>query len=198
MIITREDFRGILFNVRGASMVSIVAETEPKLTGGKKCTFAGVKKISMVNGAINWNYQNAVNKQREKEDQPLNDDGSIENFVPHPRKWGMRLHTISENGNKRLLPLVAHNFELSNEIVSERQLLEIPVECLYLEYRPISSEYKYYLNGKEVDKAEVNKYLPPSSPGRQGVENQIILRDYKLNSIQQIVMKGEVYTFKAA
>lgn len=199
MKITHERLRNMLFNLRGATMVSIIAETEPKLTGGKKCPFAGVVKVSYVNGQINWNYQNAVNKQRMREDQPINEDGTIEDFVPLPRKWGSRLHTLNDRGEKRLLPLVAHNANLESEIVTEDQLVNIPVECLYLEYRPLKTvDYKYFLNGVEVDREEVNKYLPKPSPGRQGVENQIILRDYKLGSIKEITMNGETYSMGVA
>ena len=78
-----------LMGLRGAKFTTIVAETDPRMrkTGNP---YVGATKISRVNGVVNWIYQNAVNNQRCRENQPL-DQGEVEHFEPEPRKWGTRL-----------------------------------------------------------------------------------------------------------
>lgn len=68
----------------GAKPVTITTTTVPDLVGGKSCPLAGrVQKVSRVNGFLNFNYQNAVNRQLGREDKE-------QEFEAHPRKWGNR------------------------------------------------------------------------------------------------------------
>jgi hypothetical protein len=192
--ITRSTLRDMLFNQRGATFVTMTARTVPVLVGGKKCPLAGLTKVSVINGTINWSYQNAVNAQRLREGTPTDENDVVEHFVPHPRSWGVRLHeALAERSKARLLPLVAKNWN-SSEITAE-ELATLPVEELYLEFKAGKSiEYKYFLADKEVPADEAHQHIRPASPSsRQQVENEIILRDYKLCSIEQITMNGESY-----
>lgn len=192
MKITAIDFAKLLFNQRGATFVTIVAQTVPTLVGGKKCPLAGLTKTSRVNGTINWSYENAVNRQREREQTPLDVNDEVEQFEAKPRQWGVRLH-IAGDRKTRLLPLVAHPWHKSTIDADELRL--IPVESLYLEFRVGESlEYQYNLGDRIVPESEVNQYLPVRREGaRQQVENPVILRDYKLVNIVEITMNGETY-----
>ncbi|NOJ99736.1 hypothetical protein HMI51_43575, partial [Corallococcus coralloides] len=128
--------------------MTIVAETEPDLVGGKSCPLHGrVKKISRVNGQINWVYENAVNNQRGRENQPLDATGNIESFIAEARRWGSRLHV-----DNRLLPFVAHKKAEtpkkgeakpekapSHKTVTMDELKATPIDELYLEMRVLNS-----------------------------------------------------------
>lgn len=197
---TLAGFRSMLFNARGAKPVTIVTRTEPALTGGKKCPLAGLVKVSTVNGMINFNYENAVNRQRSRE-------GNDETFESASRKWGRRLYETPEevenpNSVKRIerkrrdprhLPFVAKNW--TEETISVDEFNEIPNNELYLEMKVENSgDYIYMLNGVEIPKEQVAPYLPKKKEGeRQDVEKTVILRDYKIENVEQITIDGESY-----
>lgn len=91
MTITMQQFVDLILNRKGAQIVTLTTATEPKLK--RTNPFGTVTKISVVNGVINYNYQNAVNRQREREDKETD-------FVSQPRTWGQKIpHT----------PFVEHN-----------------------------------------------------------------------------------------
>jgi len=91
-------------------------------------------------------------------------------FEAVPRKWGQRLPNS---------PLVEHNGKL---------YLETKVEKVY--------DTKYILDDKEVTKEEIAEYLRgKTESSRQGTEKQIILRDYALDNIKEIRIKGKVHSF---
>jgi len=100
--ISSTDFIAMLYSVRGATMVSFIASTEPKMKGGNP--FPGLRKITKINGVLNFNYQSAVNRQRERE-------GVVADFVAEPRKWGVRVEGT---------PLVTHNGKTYIEAKVER------------------------------------------------------------------------------
>lgn len=165
--ITVEQLKEMLKARKGATIVTIVAETEPDLrkTGNP---YIGCKKISRVNGVINWIYENAVNRQREREGQPVNADGYIEHFESLPRKWGQRIHGT---------PFVEHK---------DNTYLELKVE------RSLGHEYRH--NGETLTDEQVAPFLPKKKEGeRQKVDKPVILRDYNLTNIVQISVGGEVY-----
>ncbi len=175
--VTVEELGNLLYNQVGATFVTILAYTEPDTVGGKACPVKGVRKLALVNGVINWSYENAVNKQRLREGQPADENGAVEYFEPAARRWGTRLH--KKIGEKTLLtPLVEHK--------GERHSLELKVER--------SLRYNYYLDGKHIAKDKVEPHLRPRSEGkRQQVENPVILRDYKLCNVKAIRFNGEAY-----
>ena len=115
--ITKNQLVDRLMNLRGAKFTTIVAETDPRMlkTGNP---FVGATKISRVNGVVNWIYQNSVNNQRVRENQPLDQQGEIEHFSPEPRKWGQRLK--HETGH--VAPLVEHKGKHYLELKVERSL----------------------------------------------------------------------------
>jgi hypothetical protein len=197
---TLSAFRTMLFGVKGAKPVTIITRTEPTLTGGKKCPLAGLVKISTVNGMINFNYENAVNRQRSRE-------GNSEVFESAARKWGKRLYEAPEeveNPNSvqrierkrrtpRHLPFVAKNWK--EDTITIDEFNEIPNDELYLEMKVENSgDYIYMLNGEEIPKEKVAPYLPKKKEGeRQDLEKTVILRDYKIENVEQITIDGESY-----
>lgn len=160
---------------RGTQIVTIVARTTPDLVGGKKSPLAGrkVEKVATVNGMINWNYTNAVNNQRLRESKPLNENDEVEAFVAEPRKWGKRIQQSA---------FVRHIPKKENE---KRVYLEQKVER--------SLGYQFYIDDVPVDASEVLPFVRESNSDRQGVDKKIILRDYRLSSIEYITMQGDTF-----
>lgn len=169
---TRDNLVQIMQNRRGAFFATIVAETEPAVRKTNN-PYVGVKKISRVNGLLNWIYENSVNRVRIKENQPLDNNGDVEHFVSKPRKWGQRIKR--EDGS--ITPLVEHK---------GKNYLELKVE------RSLGYEYRH--NGQIVDPTAIEPFLPKREEGaRQEVDNPVILRDYSIENIVQITIDGIVY-----
>ncbi len=169
---TRDELVSTLLTRKGAFFATIVAETDPRMrkTGNP---YVGAMKISRVNGLFNWIYENAVNRQRIRENQPLDSAGEVEHFTPEPRKWGTRL----KRADGTVTPLVEHKGKHYLEMKVERSL-----------------GYEYRLSGATLDPKAVEAFLPERKEGaRQEVENPVILRDYAVDSIQQITLDGVVY-----
>ena len=151
---------------RGAQPVTIVTETDSRMvkkhrqTGDPNPYLGRVVKRSRVNGMVNWVYANSVNRQRGRE-------GEEQDFTPEPRKWGERVAGT---------PFVAHKGALYLELKVERAVEE-PV---------------YLCDGQEIDRAQIAAYLPKrrSNAGHQGVEQEVILRDYRVDSIREITFGG--------
>lgn len=95
-------------------------------------------------------------------------EGLEADFESHPRRWGSRVDGT---------PLVEHKGRF------------------YLEVNVQSSESRYVDNmGREVPREELEEFFGSrSSSSRQGVEDKVILRDYKISSINQINMFGQQY-----
>ena len=176
MPVTLPEFRNRLESVVGAKMVSIVALTDVKLTGGKGNSLQGrVTKRSYVSGVINWSYENSVNRQRVRESE----GEAVDYFIPEPRAWGQRLHDTVKN---RMLPTVEHKGEFYLELKVERSI-----------------RHQYYLDGKPVDASVIEPHLPKKSESsRQELDKPVILRDYKLRSIENLTVDGTVFQVKAA
>lgn len=178
--ITRNELREQLQSRKGAAMVSIVSITEPAWrakhaeTGEPNPHRGEVHKVAHVNGVINWRYANAVNNQRMREGQPTDDEGNVEHFEALPRKWGVRI----SRDDGTITPLVEHK---------GRHYLELKVE------RSLGHEYRDD-EGNVYDDATIHPWLRKRSKSkRQQTDREIILRDYALDSIDQIRMDGEVY-----
>jgi hypothetical protein len=93
------------------------------------------------------------------------------NFVPAARRWGVRLEGT---------PLVHHKGSVYLETKVEKSL-----------------DTQYYLDDTPVEYDDVAEYLPKrDSDSRQGVQKEVILRDYKLESIRKINVKNMEYTIK--
>lgn len=165
-----------LLTGKGAQMVTFTAVTCPKVKGGKKSPFYGVRKRAKVNGVVNWIYANAVNRQRTKENQPLNDNGEVENFVPDPRAWGERVHQTA---------FVRHVKDGTPKV--------------YIEFKfQRSVQREYFMDGKLIPNEEVEPYLYHNEKegARQEIENVVILRDYQLSNLEQIQIGGQIYDVK--
>lgn len=133
----------------------------------KSCQYHGTTKISKVNGLANFHYEAAVNRQLTREDKSAD-------FEAMPRQWGERL--VRPDGT--LTPIVQHK---------GANYLELKVQN--------SLESKYVFNDKELDKDVITPFLP-KSVSRQGTDKEVIVRDYKLESVLEATINGELYILK--
>jgi len=174
-VLTQDGLKEMLANLpRRAAFATFTAETTPRMRkteDGRGTPYNEfhdddgnclVTKRSRVNVTINFNYGNSVNYQRERENGE-----DHEPFEPEPRQWGERVEGT---------PLVEHKGSF---------YLEAKVENV------LETEY-IGPNGNVIPREDMEEYLYSSSgSSRQGVEDPVILRDYKLKSIRQISVNGD-------
>ncbi len=161
---TRRQLIDALRKQKGATPVTVKTRTVPKMRKTGNPFWDKVVKVSRVNGFANWVYANSVNRQRGRENK-------VADFVPEPRQWGTRIaHT----------PLVEHKGNF---------YLELKVEKSY------EHEYLWIKNNEPLDDyelTELEKFLQKSSKSRtQQTDKEIILRDYRMDSIVGITMNGQ-------
>ena len=96
-------------------------------------------------------------------------EGIAETFTPAARKWGVRLSNSA---------LVGHKGKFYLEVKVEKSL-----------------DHKYIdaNTGAEVAEEQISPFYPKKSESRQGVAQEICLRDYNLDIIQSIVHEGVTY-----
>jgi hypothetical protein len=172
------DFFTQLYNSRPGQFIGLVTETVPDMRKTGNPFFGRVTKKSFTTVQIGASYTNAVNNRREKEGSV-----DIEPFIPKERKWGVRI-----NGT----PLVVHVKKGESG------------PTFYMECRVLSTyhEPEYYLDGRFVDmiplRDEILSFITPkgSNAEWQGVTQEIIIRDYALNSIREVKMDKEVYVIE--
>lgn len=167
-----------LYQSRPGTFVGLTTETVPDMRKTGNPFLGRVTKRSFTTVQIGASYANAVNNRREKEGV-----ADIEPFTPKPRKWGVRI-----NGT----PLVIH-------VKKGEDKPRYYMECRVLS---VNHEPEYYLDGRFVDSIPLRDQIlsfisaPSSNAAWQGVTDEIILRDYALDSIVQVKMDKEVYVIE--
>ena len=152
----------------------VACETETDKMGSlnkdaKKIINSAICHTRMV-ASINKIYENAVNNEKERE--TLTRD-----FMQKERNWGKRVST----------EFVVHKGQI------------------YVTLFPQKSESEYFVNGQKTDFATWESYLQPSKTSayqkakaqeNQGVEKPVIYRDFALNSIKSISIRGNEIELK--
>ena len=90
--ITQAELVEMIRNQAGCTFATIESNTTPKTK--KTCPFQTVEKITRQNVMIGFDYSNAVNNQRTREEIETE-------FKSAPRRWGVRadLKTVEHKGN---------------------------------------------------------------------------------------------------
>jgi len=174
MKITNAELEAKLRDLQGATIVSLIAQTVPDMYKTANPYWGKVHKLSRVKGLIGVRYENSVNRQREREWSPEAETGHVQHFEAKPRAWGKHIAGT---------PLIAHNGKL---------YLEVKVETV------LQTQYRHVETGKEL--FDVGPFLRKrsKSSGRQQVERAVVLRDYKLESIVELRLQGEIYSIVPA
>jgi len=105
-LLSRHCFVERLAERKGASLVSLVAATEPSMRKRGNPYHGHITKYANVLGMINWRYEASVNRQRTREGQPAD-------FEAVPRAWGLRVEGT---------PFVVYQDKLYLELKVERPL----------------------------------------------------------------------------
>lgn len=149
-----------LQNVSGASFISIDTKTIETLTGGKKNPMQGrvtkTTKGSSVMVFQNKNgsaYESMVNRRLAAEGK---DPSS---FELGPRKWGERIKNT---------PFITHKGELYLEVIFLK-----------------AGKSEYFLDDTPIEKSEIEGIdkTPPREDSQGGLENQVIIRTFRVESI---------------
>ena len=96
-------------------------------------------------------------------------EGKTDNFVAKERSWGVRVVGT---------PLVLHNNQY------------------YLETRFLNNEPKisYSMGNVDIDKSVFENFLVKKSPSKtQGLEKEVILRDFSIDNIKEITFNNNHY-----
>lgn len=155
-------------NVNGGTFISLNTNTDVKLTGGKKNPLQG--QVTKVTEGLNvMVFQNKRTHAYENMvNKRLGQEGKNADFEVGPRKWGTRMEGQ---------PFVEHNGEHYLEVI-----------CLG------AGTSHYEVNGNPV-KAEDITGLPAPRPtsGQGGLDNEVIIRTYKIGSITSITINKQKF-----
>lgn len=162
---TIRQFQSRLLRIQPCKFVGITAITDPEMKQRGNPYRDRIIKLCKINGAINWRYSRAVNRQRTREEKPAD-------FKAELRKWGARVERC---------PLVIH--------------IEDDVPRLYLEIKVQAATAKYFdiLTDKEVPFETLQPYFPKRRPSRQGLEKEVVLRDFRLDHVAELRIDREVW-----
>jgi hypothetical protein len=178
-IITTDRLIEMLLNYTGASFVTLVTATEPKMNQKHRETkapnpFLGKRVLRMAERLcmIGASYENAVKNRREREQHPAADAFKAESL------W---------NG-------AGEHVEGSRNLVRHKDTGK-----LYLVFYPYREgsvrQDTWTVNGIEVSPEELKPYLPPVSEGskRQETERPVAWRTVALDNVAGITINGETY-----
>jgi hypothetical protein len=163
--ISINQLQAILFALNHAAPITISTFTDARLlkTGNP---YANVHKLSKVNGFTGFDYQNAVNRQLEREN-------SQPDFESQARKWGTKISDcLIENKGKYYLIIR-------------------PLRCR----KPIyfkQTEFGWLM----VATDKIKQFIPIKKQSNQGTEKEIVYRNYLLTNIKYIAIGGEQYKIK--
>jgi len=88
-------------------------------------------------------------------------------FVAKDRTWGSRIEGT---------PIVFHK---------DNHYVEVKVQS--------TQKPDYFFNGNRIDSSDVKPYLPQIK-ANQGLDNDVVLRDYNISSIKRIKIGGNEYS----
>jgi hypothetical protein len=170
MLFTEFEFIAVLLQLRGANIVTLQTRTVPKLLAKHAVTAEpNPFKGNVVKlASVNGviGWQYATAVNRQREREEL-----PTGFRAEKRDWGTRLHGT---------PLVRHK---------SRYYVEMKVQH--------ESHHYQTLDGRDLATEEVEAFLPKRKPSfRQGVDREIVLRDYATSSIVSLTTRGVIYTIK--
>jgi len=162
-LITTAELLELIRAIKGATFATLTLSTEPTMRKTDNPFYGLVKKVAIHNVCLNYNYENSVNKQRDREDK-------IENgpFVA-AETWGSHetsavvehkgIHYLQVKLQKTLSTLFVHTIDNS------------PVDV---------AELAPFMPEKKANKS-------------QGVDEQILNIRPKFDNIIAISIKGQDY-----
>jgi len=174
--VTEKELAQILFETetkKGVPMIASVlqfvsAKLVKKSRENKeiKNPYPNTMKLSKVGILLNSDYERAVTRQLVKEDKEVTDYKKGANTMP-----------LTFGENNQFIGLFNGEF--------------------VLQYRPndnVKTRTKYVNEGKVIDKAKIEAFLPKvSSATNQGTDREILWRKLYLKNVKKIAVNGETY-----
>lgn len=132
-VITTAQMINMIREQKGCTFATIRTNTDPKAR--KACPIAGLRKISHLNVMIGFNYENAVNNQRTREEMEAD-------FVSQPRKWGKRvdLKTVEHNLNVYLTTATLNHYETSYQDAKGNPVAEETIKSFLPVSKPSATQ----------------------------------------------------------
>lgn len=154
--------------INGASFVGIDTHVDVKLTGGKKNPQQGRVTKRMTGAQVMAFTNQNVNAYQQMVWRRLGKEGkSPEDFQLKERVWGVRVPNM---------PIVEHNGSYYFEVIFLKP-----------------GKVEYLLDGVVVPESDIQG-LPEKREAEQGgLEDKVIIRDYKAESIVELRIDGKVF-----
>ena len=157
-------------NVNGNSFISIDTMTIPKLKGGQKNPLQGkVKKVMVGANVMVFQNKNSNGYDNMVKRRLIKEGKDAENFNISERKWGTRVPNF---------PVVEHKGNYYLEVIFLKK-----------------GKVTYFVNGIPTLPEDIEG-LDYKEEGKQGgLDNKVIIRDYKFENILSLKINQETYTF---
>jgi len=170
-VISQKQLIDMLSETKGATIITIVAKTEPKMKKTGNPYYDKVRKISRVNGIVNFHYDEGVKRRLEKEGKNISDFRQGES-------WHEPVIM-----NDKLTPFCRHK---KNGNMYLR----------FMELKRIGTQYQD-IAGNVIDENKIKPFLyERTSYENQGLDTPLKFLVYGLDSIMYIMIDGNTYLVK--
>jgi len=172
--ITRKELIELLLNsaisgINGASFIGLDTLTDVDLKGGKANSMKGLVQKATVGSSVMVFQNKITNGYANMVRRRLETEGKDpDSFELKPRVWGVRIEGT---------PMVEHKGTYYLEVIFLK-----------------AGETSYFFSGKPIRKDLIQGLDTPKEEGNQGgLDNKVIIRTYKVDSIARITINKEVY-----
>ena len=167
-----DKFAKIFDNVNGGSFVGIDTLTDVPLLGGKKNPQQGrVTKRTVGNQVMVFQNKKSSSYGDMVQRRLIAEGKDPASFELQPRTWGERIPET---------PFISH-FKDGNT--------SFYLEVIFLK----GGESQYLLDGNPIDKKDIVGLKEATAGEQGGLENKVIIRSFKLTSIEKVRIDGMEY-----
>lgn len=167
VLIDSDSIRTTLNGVKGHTFMSCVTVTEPRMRKTGNPYVGRVHKVTKFVGAINFDYDNAVENAREREGQ------SREDWVKG-ESWSRPI----TRPDGTFTPFACHKDD---------------PEKIYLRFRQTAwPQSEYFIDGERVEKSAIAEWLQESKPAtNQGLDNPVRMNTVSWENVRAVSVNGE-------
>lgn len=168
MKLTKDQLVATLGAIKGTTFATLETVTDPDMRKTGNPYVGRVKKHTRINCTFGANYENAVNRQGEREGLEVE-----EKFEAEKLPYG--------------------NWLVPHKLIEHKGAVQVRVMC-----NPhMKPDVAYTLDGQPMDVSVIKPFMPEKkASARQeefGIEREVVPRNYKLESIKAITVNGTRY-----